>query len=279
MLKQRIQSGLLIIAALLAASWWLPPAGALVVLLVVCAATQWEFYRLLDAAQIPHFKFYGLVGGLALVAATWWSCGTTYDADWAVLYAITAIVFLRQFPQKHTPQPLVTIAGTLLGVMYVPFLFNFFTRLLRAWGDPQGRLLVIYLVLVVKSTDVGAFFIGCGIGRHKLIPRISPAKTWEGCIGGALTGVLASVLFYLFSRGDLGPVRMSLGDSLILGVLLATAGTVGDLTESLFKRASGVKDSGRIVLGMGGLLDVLDSLLFAAPALYIYARFFLEATH
>ncbi len=279
MLKQRIQSGVLIIAALLAASWWLPSSGALVVLLVVGAAAQWEFYRLLDAAQIPNFKIVGVLGGLALIASTWWSCGRMHGGDWAVLYGLTAIVFLRQFPQKNNPQPLITIAGTLLGVMYVPFLFNFFTRILRAWGDPQGRLLVIYLVAVVKSTDVGAFFVGCAIGRHKLIPRISPAKTWEGCIGGALTGMLASVLFQLFSRGDLGAVHMTLGDALILGALLAVAGTVGDLTESLFKRASGVKDSGRIVLGMGGLLDVLDSLLFAAPVLYIYAQFFLKAAH
>ena len=279
MLKQRIQTGLLIGVALIAAACWLPTRAVPVVLLVLCAAAQWEFYALLDAAHMPHFKFVGLLGGLALIVSTWLSHGKTYDGDWAVLYVLTILVFLRQFPQKNNPQPLATMGGTLLGVMYVPFLFNFFTHLLRAWGDPAGRLLVLYLVVVVKMTDVGAFFIGCGIGRHKLIPRISPAKTWEGCIGGVLTGILASVLFYAFSHGNLHAVRFSFADALVLGALLAVTGTVGDLTESLFKRASGVKDSGRIVLGMGGLLDVFDSLLFAAPALFIYARFFLETIH
>lgn len=281
MLKDRLQSGIFMGALVLAAFFWLSPVGVLLVLLVLCSLAMWEFYRLLDASGVAHFKYVGLAGGLALISATWWSLhaphGRPIDTDWLVLFAIVMAVFLRQFPQKNNPRPLVTIAGTLMGVMYVPFLFNFLTKLLMLWGFRQsGRWIVLFLILVTKLTDVGAFFVGCGIGRHKLIPRISPAKTWEGFAGGVLTGVVTSVLFCWIGGGRLGVLTMSMPDAVALGFLLSVTGTVGDLTESLFKRAAGIKDSGRIVHGMGGVLDVLDSLLFAAPALYAYARFFMK---
>jgi len=267
-------------AAVFAAAFWLPPVGVLLVLMLICGLALWEFYGLLDASGIPHFKLVGLAGGWALIAATWFSLlkgdGVPHDSDWLVLFATVTVIFLRQFPQKNNPRPLVTIAGTLLGVMYVPFLLNFFTKILMQWGDSGGRWMLVYLILVVKMTDIGAYFTGCTFGRHKLIPRISPAKTWEGCFGGVLAGVAASCLFLLVSRGRMGVLPMSLGDALVLGVLLAFTGIVGDLTESLFKRAAGMKDSGRIIHGMGGILDVLDSLLFAAPAMYAYVRFFME---
>ena len=280
MLKDRIGSGLLMGLAVIAMAFWMPPIGVLLVLLLLCGLALWEFYGLLDASGIPHFKFVGLLGGWALITVTWLSLlkpdGAPHDSDWLVLFATVTLIFLRQFPQKNNPRPLMTIAGTLLGVMYVPFLFNFFTKLLMTWGEAGGRWMLVYMIVVVKLTDVGAYFAGCNLGRHKLIPRISPAKTWEGCVGGILAGTLASILFYVIADGRMGGVPMTLGDSLCMGVLLAVTGIVGDLTESLFKRAAGMKDSGRIIRGMGGLLDVLDSLLFAAPAMYAYVRFFME---
>jgi phosphatidate cytidylyltransferase len=277
MLRQRLQSGIIMGAALIAAAYWLPVSAVVVVFLAVCIVGLWEFYAFLDAAHIPHFKFIGLFGGVALILTTALCMrhGVAGDAELSVLSALTALIFLRQFPQKNNPRPLDTIAGTLMGILYVPFLFNFFTKLFLAWGDHTGRLLVMYLIVVVKFTDIGAYFVGCAFGRHKLIPRISPAKTWEGCLGGAFTGVAASVVFYLCAGHHFTGLNLQLRDAIVLGLILATVGTVGDLTESLFKRAAGVKDSGHLILGMGGLLDVLDSLLFAAPALYVYARFLL----
>ncbi len=279
MLKHRIQSAVLICTLLVCAVFWLPPVGILVLLLLICATGLFEFYHLLDSANIPHFKYVGTIGGLALIASTWVSLNyfreLRFNSEWLVLILLMITVFLRQFPQKNNPRPVETIAGTLLGVMYVAFFFNFFTRLLMDWGDHTGRLLVLYLVVVVKASDTGAFFMGCSFGRHKLIPRISPAKSWEGFFGGILAGILASILFLVFSHGQLGAVSLTWRDALVLGIFLPAIGTAGDLTESLFKRAAGVKDSGRIILGMGGILDVLDSLLFTAPILYVYARFFM----
>jgi phosphatidate cytidylyltransferase len=160
--------------------------------------------------------------------------------------------------------------------MYVAFLLNFFTKLLIQWGQLEGRYLILYLIVVVKSTDIGAYFTGCYLGKHKLIPRISPAKTWEGCIGGVLFAMLISVVYYHTQTHRMGTLDFKLYDALILGLILSISGVVGDLIESLLKRASGVKDSGAIIQGMGGLLDVVDSLLFAAPLLYVYVLFFMH---
>jgi len=279
-LRQRLQSGFLIGGALIAGVFWLPPAGVLIVLLAVCGLALWEFYGLLSAANIPAFRYVGVAGGLALVATTWISLrasgGAPSDMEWILLFLVTCLVFLRQFPQKNNPRPLETIAATIFGVMYAGYLFNFFTKLLMAWGDVEGRLLVLYLVLVVKVSDVGAYFVGCSIGRHKLLPRISPAKSWEGLGGALAAGVLVSMLFCTISGGQLGSLTMGMGDAVVLGIVLVVLGVFGDLTESLFKRAAGVKDSSRMILGMGGLLDVLDSLLFTAPALYTYVRLFMN---
>ncbi|MBN1675400.1 MAG: CDP-archaeol synthase [Kiritimatiellae bacterium] len=287
MLRERVVSGVVIFALLLAAVVWLPTKGVLPVLLLISALASLEFYHLLDRAGIPSFRIVGVIGGSALITATFFSLLRisasdpttelstllkTYDWEWFVLLGIVMGIFVRQFPQKHNDKPLATIACTLLGVLYVPFLFNFFTKLLFSWGVATGRLLALYLVVVVKSTDIGAFLIGSALGRHKLLPRISPGKTWEGCTGGVACGILASWGFLWLSGGEIGAIPVRTVDAFLLGVLLAVVGIGGDLVESLLKRASNAKDSGTMVPGMGGILDVLDSLLFAAPVLYVYMR-------
>ncbi len=280
MIRQRLKSGVLLGAALLGAVFFLDGWAVLLVNLFIVLLAMMEFYSLLDARQIPHFKMVGTVGGLLLVAGTWWAHESAVpwraQAEQFLLYGIVGGVFIRQIARRSPERPWDTMAGTLLGVLYVAFLFNFIVKLLMGWGGAvEGRLLVLYLAVVVKCTDIGAYLVGCNFGRHKLIPRISPGKTWEGVSGGVLTGLLASLLCWVFLRSRLGPLDMRLVDALVLGLILPIAGVVGDLIESLLKRAAGVKDSGRMFLGMGGILDVIDSLLFSAPLLYIYARIFM----
>ena len=132
-----------------------------------------------------------------------------------------------------------------------------------------------YLLLAVKWGDAGAYFIGSRFGKHKLFPRISPKKSWEGLFGGILFSCMVGVLWWLCTKGTLGQYSFPLYHALILGVLLPLIGTAGDLVESIFKRAVDIKDSGAIAHGMGGMLDMIDSLLFAAPFMYIYIKFFL----
>jgi phosphatidate cytidylyltransferase len=279
-LKHRLQTGILLGAAFLACLIFLPTPATIFVLLLLCGLSLVEFYALLDARSIPHFKIVGILSGLALVAGTWWalSYSTEFkrDAEPVLLFCAIAAIFVRQIFYASDARPWEVMAGTLFGVMYVAFLFNFLVKLLAFWGDHEGRFLILYLVAVVKFTDIGAYFVGCSLGRHKLIPRISPNKTWEGCIGGVVVGMAASCVYYFVGQGKMGDVRMTLIDAVVMGFILAVTGIVGDLIESLLKRAAGVKDSGTMFLGMGGILDVLDSLLFAAPVLYVYARLFMS---
>lgn len=291
MLKQRLVSGILLAGMVVVVANFLPSPACWLLILAISALAQYEFYTMMDKANLPVFRFLGMAGGAAVVSATYWTIGPRpeqlaagYSWENMALVLVALAVFVRQFPQKDNDRPIVTIACTLLGIWYVAFLMNYFTRLGFAWRDggllhtvgPTGRMMVLYLVAVVKISDVGAYFTGRFLGRHKLYPRLSPKKTWEGLAGGVASSLLMSLLFYHFAGGQLGVLTLGCYDALILGLLLPVVGVLGDLFESLLKRSSGVKDSGSLIPGMGGVLDVLDSLLFGAPVLYAYAVLFMK---
>ncbi len=287
-IKHRLLSGFSIAAILFAAFFLLPDLAAPVILSLLAVVIALEFYQMMSAAGIPNFSRYGTAACVLLVVVTWCAGmrdGHRADGSWdaVVLFAATIGIFLRQFPQKDNPHPLQTIGGTLFGVLYIGLLWNFLAKLLL-FGRPEafsesiywpGRWLLLYAVFAAKFTDIGAYLVGCAFGRHKLIPRISPGKSWEGVFGGMAIGTLAGTLLVWglecssvpLSRLGLTPLR-----AIPLGLFLSVCGIVGDLTESLFKRAANVKDSGGIIPGMGGLLDVLDSILFTAPGVYLFLR-------
>ena len=134
-----------------------------------------------------------------------------------------------------------------------------------------GSYYVLYFILVTKFSDTGAYAVGSLIGRHKMIPRISPGKTWEGFGGAIVVSTLREPGLRAFSGRQKMP-GMNWMHAVVLGVILSSAAVVGDLIESLFKREAGVKDSGKFFPGIGGILDLLDSLLFNAPIMYLYLR-------
>ncbi|MBT3295981.1 MAG: CDP-archaeol synthase [Verrucomicrobia bacterium] len=290
-LTHRIMSGTLIVSSLILAANHMPSLGGWLLLVAISAMAQLEFYRLLNLPGIPVFRWLGVLVGTGMITSTYVALGLPEDQavdalawEHLVLCLGVLAIFFRQFPQRNNTQPLATVACTLLGVFYVSYLFNYITRLVYTWEyspfdmpvKDTGRGLVLYLVVVVKSSDIGAFFVGSAIGKHKLFPRLSPKKTWEGLIGGLTFALIASLIYVHMTRGSIGVLQISMVDAVILGLLLALVGIAGDLFESLLKRASGSKDSGAVVPGMGGLLDVLDSLLFGAPVLYFYVRFVLS---
>jgi phosphatidate cytidylyltransferase len=131
----------------------------------------------------------------------------------------------------------------------------------------DGLFLLIAYVLITALDDIGAYFAGTRLGRHKMAPSISPAKTWEGWTGGFLAS-LAGGLFFAVLLASLDPL-----DGLAIAAISGLLAPVGDLVESLVKREIGIKDSGRLLPGHGGLLDRLDAILFCAPAVYLYLRF------
>ena len=130
---------------------------------------------------------------------------------------------------------------------------------------PQGHLWIFFLLAVVFACDTGAFYFGRAFGRHKLHPRLSPGKTWEGAVGGLLCSLFAAMLFLKFI--GLHPLTVSL---FLMVAALSIAAQVGDLAESVLKRHQGVKDSGHILPGHGGILDRIDGLLFAIPVFFFY---------
>ncbi len=279
-LVQRTVSGVLIGGATLALLFWAPPWVLGALLLAVAALACNEFFALLPKVNIPRYPVVGTLCGLLYLVGVWahltWPDKVPAVVEPALLFVLVATILIRQFPQKENLRPVETMAGTIMGVLYAPFLLSFFPRLLLGWGDAGGRWLILYLILVVKLSDTGAYFVGCTLGRHKLCERISPKKTWEGFFGGLLFAVLTSVAFWYFRGGQLGAFAFSLPHAIGLGLLLALLGVLGDLAESILKRAAAVKDSASFISGMGGVLDVLDSLLLAAPALYLYALLFLH---
>ncbi|HNU51194.1 MAG TPA: phosphatidate cytidylyltransferase [Verrucomicrobiota bacterium] len=268
-----------VVAALFAPNRVLANACFLVILLVLAWGGMREFYGLVEKRGMVCFKGWGIFGGLLLMASTFVylsgmvrphtlpSKANDFETGFLVLFVLGLCV--RQFLSKTNPAGLLGISTTLLGLMYVPWLLNFVQKI-NFFPQVDGRFYLIYFIAVTKFSDMGAYGVGSLFGRHKLIPRISPGKTWEGFAGALCFSAGASVLLYVLAPGHL--TGMTFGHALGLGLLLGAAAVLGDLIESLFKREAGVKDSGRLLPGIGGVLDLLDSLLFNAPLMYLYLR-------
>jgi phosphatidate cytidylyltransferase len=194
----------------------------------------------------------------------WWLEG-------AALIAAVQLAFVPVLRQGLDGQAtIVRIYLTIFGVAYTAIMFGFVARLLYFQGASSGQHLMLMALMVTKFSDMGAYAVGSLIGRHKMIPRISPGKTWEGFGGAILVSTGASIAFVHFFGAKM--VGMNYLHAIILGVILSISAVIGDLIESLFKREAGVKDSGKLFPGIGGILDLLDSLLFNAPLMYLYLR-------
>lgn len=255
--------------------------GSMALLAVFGLWAQWEFYHTQEEKGLRVFKKLGVFFGAILFLGTWlllilrpeWS-GHYASFEQMLIVVLTMSVLIRLVifvDPTHTP--IVTVALTVLGFLYVPYLFCFLPRLaFQPEANYQSSFILLYLIAVTKFTDAGAYAVGRIFGRHKMIPRISPGKTWEGFVGGLIGSMTMSVLLPILMPNGLS--GFTLVHSLVLGLLLALASVVGDLAESVVKRDAHVKDSGHMIPGIGGALDLIDSLLFTAPVFYFYVQFF-----
>ena len=243
-------------------------------------AGQWEFYKAQEEKAHKVFKHCGLFCGALIFLNSWWflilrpeeARFVHFGCELVLVFSLLGAFVRLVIVQEDHRAPIITAALTLLGLMYVPFLFNYVALLAFQPGDPnQNRFLLIYLLAVTKFSDVGAYVIGSLIGRHKMIPRISPGKTWEGFAGAILTSLGISVVL-AHAMGS-RVAALSFIDSVVLGLLLPLVSVVGDLAESVVKRDASIKDSGHSIPGIGGALDLIDSILFTAPVLYFYLQF------
>lgn len=237
----------------------------------IIAVALYEFYSLVERKGIPIFKYVGILIGITFPISIYRSFEPTKGWELVFIIAVVLLIFILQFTRRESNQAIVGVSTTIFGILYISWAFSFLMKL-KLISDttlPSGSLLVAFLLLVTKSGDIGAYFVGTYFGKHHLIPRISPKKSVEGALGG----FIFSVAFAILSKHYLPTVPIV--HLIILGCLLGILAQVGDLSESLIKRDCQVKDSGNLIPGLGGMLDLIDSILFTAPTLYLYVKKFL----
>ena len=290
MIIRRIATGVAVSVAWFLALCYMPGWILFGVLLLMSCACQNEFYVMMRQSGFTLSRNCGMAMGVI-----WMTACYAYPPNAALMLPlghqsecliVVVIVFgllLRVLFDSRIKRPIEHAGITLLGFFYLPFMLSFFIRLAQ-WGAvdrfeiPSARVgvfLASYIALVVKLGDVGAFAVGVMAGRHKMFPRISPKKSWEGLAGGLIASMAASVAMIEMAGHCAwlpgGPLK-SLGivHGLVLGLVLGIVGVLGDLVESMFKRAANIKDSAGLLPGMGGILDMFDSLIFTPAVLYFY---------
>jgi phosphatidate cytidylyltransferase len=232
-----------------------------VLAVVVVTIALFELYdALLQTGHRPNAPF-GLLCGLAMMVVAYLERPALIPVVLAVAMYGAFVLALRP---KRGRSAATDVAWTVLGVAWVAGGGAAAVSMLQL---EDGLFLLIAYVLITALDDIGAYFAGTRLGRHKMAPSISPAKTWEGWTGGFLAS-LAGGLFFAVLLASLDPL-----DGLAIAAISGLLAPVGDLVESLVKREIGIKDSGRLLPGHGGLLDRLDAILFCAPAVYLYLRF------
>ena len=264
-------------------------------LLIAAAAlgSLWEYFWLLKVSSLPRNWRIGYTAGVSLLlgnccllhssnsAASLVAGGSIFAFDAAIMVVTILVLFFREFlrPQHVERASAEGIAFTLFGVTYIPWLFSFLLKILyltplTSTGLITGTPYVLFLLVLTKFADVGAFLCGSLFGKHLFCPNISPKKTWEGFFGALLFSLLSSLTFYFLFREQL-PL-FTPGIVILLSLGLAPVGIAGDLAESLLKRSLSTKDSSQTLPGIGGGLDLIDSILFTAPIFYFILQFLLK---
>lgn len=276
MLKYRLMSGTVLIGLLLCMVFTASAIGTVLFMalaLFFVIASLSEFYTMCGKVDSAGYKAVGITAAALLVAQPAFAAYGWADisSDWLFALLICAS-FLMGFREADLRLALRRVAVTLGGFLYLGWMLSFIPKVYfldGAGGD--GRYLFFFLILVTKCGDIGGYFAGTASakragGNRKLVPRLSPKKSWEGLLGGiALSALVGVILAHLL--GD--KLGLSLGAAALLGLIFTVVGLAGDLAESLVKRAAGVKDSGATIPGMGGMMDVIDSLVFVAPIFYL----------
>ncbi len=233
--------------------------------MVFCAAALvglWEYFKIAAPTLSPYIRWINSLLVVVLFAAVYMRQALLLPGIvvcWVFLPMALEVFTYSGVNKKETTTSSMT---ALMGPVYIalPFALLMFIDM-----RPRGPLWIFFLLAVVFACDTGAFYVGRTFGKHKLHPHVSPGKTWEGAVGGLFSSLLAAMLFLKFI--DLHPFNASL---VVTVIILSAASQIGDLAESVLKRNQGVKDSGNILPGHGGILDRIDGLLFAIPVLFFY---------
>ena len=243
------------------------PLAGLVLLLLLPALRELRGMAQAAGVQLLGASAYIGAAGLATMPF-WWQFAPPMTQTWPVLLApagAVMLVFAQQMASRSTADAFRKVACTLLAVAYL----GLGGAVMLAIRMDFNLLVLVLFLAAVKFTDIGAYFTGSFLGRHKLIAWLSPGKTWEGLAGGLALAAGVAALATLAMDVRLGADRLGLIPAAVFGAVVGLAGQFGDLAESLLKRATNVKDSGRLVPEFGGVLDILDSPLLGAPVAYV----------
>ncbi|UCG35025.1 MAG: phosphatidate cytidylyltransferase [Candidatus Omnitrophota bacterium] len=258
-MTKRILTAFILSLITLFAVIYYPLCGIMVTSLTLIAL--YEFFYMVEKKGVRLFKPFGLLVGAFIPVTIYFSL--PIKEGWQFLFIVIGLFFLFsvELTKKERPQPVLSISATVFGILYIAWCFSFVIRVRQL---PEGALLTGFLLAVTKSSDIGAFFWGKKFGKTPLIKRVSPQKSREGAISGFSTSFIIGVIFTFFIT------TIGFWAKILIIIILALVSQLGDLFESLIKRDCQVKDSGKILPGMGGVLDVIDSLIFTAPTFYLY---------
>ena len=239
-------------------------------ILICCVIALGEFYSIMEKKGAKPLRWFGM-GSTVFIADYYYvqPIITPHQIIGIIIFIILLTLILELFSKNLNPT--LNMAATFSGILYVPVLLG--TAIdIRQYDLLMDTNITFAIVLAVWACDSAAFIFGTLFGKRKIMPTISPKKSWVGSITGAMASIIVLCLFHY--NNLLGPL-FNLKDALILGVISGVFGQLGDFTESLFKRDVDIKDSGSLLAGHGGVLDRFDSLIFACPITYIYIHFFM----
>lgn len=252
-------------AILLSATWY-GQISFTILFSIITVLGLWEFYTLSEITGNKPLKVLGTVAGTLLFLSNAWAVSEGNHLQFlAINIPVLFSIFIFELFTKRE-NPFANIAFTLLGIFYVALPFSLLNHILTLNGSYSYEIL-FGCWFVLWSNDTGAYLTGSAFGKTKLLPRVSPGKSWEGCVGGA---VIAYVITWIISGWYTSITRT---DWYIIASILIVIGTLGDLVESLYKRSLNVKDSGTLLPGHGGILDRFDSLIMAIPFVFVYLFF------
>ncbi len=265
MLYKRVITGLLFLPIFYLVAWVLPPVYFTALVLAAAAVGQYEFYRMAQARGSHPDVVLGIALGAMIVLEFYQPLLPAMGNIFPVAASALLIMVARLFSPRPVDGAIEDVACALLGVFYVALLFAYQVGVLRTGAD--GKQWLVFLYFIIWASDIGAYSIGIPFGKHRLYEKVSPKKSVEGLLGALSASAAMALLCRVWFMPPIGA-----GEAVAIAIVLSVVGTIGDFVESLFKRSAGVKDSGVIIPGHGGILDRMDSMLFAAPVLYYYLR-------
>jgi len=255
---KRIFSSMLLIGAVILAVFNIWVFNLVIMLITVFGL--YEFFTMLERKGISIYKYVGIGMGSVIPLSIMFHFELTKRWELLCIFLLLLVLTVMQFKRRQSQGAIVGISTTLFGILYVAWFLSFIIRI-RQLDNGVGFFAA--LLIVTKFGDIGAYFIGSNLGRTPLMPRISPNKTVEGSLGGFIFSILGALICKPF-------LPFSYGHLIFIGSFLGILAQMGDLSESLMKRDCQIKDSSAIFPGIGGMLDVVDSLLFTAPVFYFY---------